>query len=262
LSHPWVVRNTASRRGRNLVITPRNSDTKYLSVGRVILDGELNRVSLKPDGQETGFICLHGSGSIELDGKRYKMEPYDGLYLPRDKEVEITTESSLDLVEMRAPVDKVYPVAYVPFSKVEEDPELSPWLGGQCSRRRVLMILGPNIKSGRLLAGITVGNSGHWTSWPPHEHGEIQEEVYLYFDIPAPGFGIQLVYTNPEDMECLVAVRSDDACIMPRGYHPNVAAPGYRMSFVWVLCAYREELDRHWGKVTFQPGIKETVDEE
>jgi 5-deoxy-glucuronate isomerase len=103
------------------------------------------------------------------------------------------------------------------------------------------------------MAGVTFSSPGNWTSWPPHEHAALAEEAYLYIDMPAPSFGIQLVYTKPEDPELAVVVREGDVVLMPAGYHPNVAAPGGRIGFLWMMAATREVEDRKFGVVNVQP---------
>jgi len=40
---------------------------------------------------------------------------------------------------------------------------------------------------------------------------------------------------------------------MPQGYHPNVAAPGGAINFVWMMAAHREDVDRQYGVVNVQP---------
>ena len=40
---------------------------------------------------------------------------------------------------------------------------------------------------------------------------------------------------------------------MPRGYHPNVAAPGCSIGFLWMMAAEREGVDRQFGVVNVQP---------
>ena len=40
---------------------------------------------------------------------------------------------------------------------------------------------------------------------------------------------------------------------MPAGYHPNVAAPGGQINFVWMMAAIREDEDRQYGVVNVQP---------
>jgi 5-deoxy-glucuronate isomerase len=79
------------------------------------------------------------------------------------------------------------------------------------------------------------------------------EEAYLYIDMPAPGWGIQLVYNDPARPEVIAVVREGDVVLMPQGYHPNVAAPGGRINFVWMMAAIREGEDRQFGVVNVQP---------
>ena len=87
----------------------------------------------------------------------------------------------------------------------------------------------------------------------PHEHAAMLEEVYLYIDMPAPAFGVQYVYTDRESPEIATFVREGDCVIIPQGYHPNVAAPGARIGFLWFMAAHREGLDRQFGVVNVQP---------
>jgi len=83
------------------------------------------------------------------------------------------------------------------------------------------------------------------------------EEMYVYFDMSAPAYGIQLVYNNPESPELVTAVRDGDAVLMPSGYHPNAAVPGHRICFLWAMAAHRELEDRQYGIVNIQPGFQQ-----
>ena len=103
------------------------------------------------------------------------------------------------------------------------------------------------------MAGVTFSEPGNWTSWPPHEHAAMLEEAYLYIDMPAPAFGIQLVYTDAHEPELATIVREGDVVLMPQGYHPNVAAPGGAINFLWMMAANREDVDRQFGVVNVQP---------
>ena len=103
------------------------------------------------------------------------------------------------------------------------------------------------------MAGVTFSQPGNWTSWPPHEHAAMLEEAYLYIDMPAPAFGVQLVYTNAREPEVATIVREGDVVLMPQGYHPNVAAPGGSINFLWMMAAHREDVDRQYGVVNVQP---------
>ncbi len=77
--------------------------------------------------------------------------------------------------------------------------------------------------------------------------------MYVYFDMPAPAYGIQMVYQQTEYPELVTVVRDGDAVLMPAGYHPNVAIPGHRITFLWAMAAHREQEDRQYGVVNVQP---------
>jgi 5-deoxy-glucuronate isomerase len=52
-------------------------------------------------------------------------------------------------------------------------------------------------------------------------------------------------------------VREGDAVVMPKGFHPNVAAPGGQINFLWMMAANREGVDRQFGVVNVQPEYAE-----
>ena len=84
----------------------------------------------------------------------------------------------------------------------------------------------------------TNGGNGAWTSWPPHEHEKDLEEVYCYFDMDDPHFGLHLSYVEPGDTHGVVAhtVKSGTMILAPRGYHPTVAAPQNNYGCGSLLC--------------------------
>ena len=142
---------------------------------------------------------------------------------------------------------------FVEFAKVQADPGLHFAAGGPAAKRELNVLLGKNVEAGRIMAGVTFSEPGNWTSWPPHEHAVLAEEAYLYINMPAPAFGVQLVYTNPREPELATIVREGDVVLMPQGYHPNVASPGGAINFLWMMAATREDVDRQFGVVNVQP---------
>jgi len=253
-----IFRHTNDRKGRHISITPENSLMKHLVYGRIILDRETPNVAFSTGALETGLICMSGDCTIKADGQTNRIERYDSIYLPRDTEVEIATDSAVDLVECSAEVEKKYPLQIVRYADVEKDSSLKFKTGGPTTTRTVNITLGKNVEAGRILAGFTTSEPGHWTSWPPHEHAAILEELYVYYDMPAPAFGVQFVYTNPEEPEFVGVVRDGDAVIMRKGFHPNVSVPGHPINFVWMMAAHREVEDRQFGVVTVQPGFDQS----
>src|ERR1700730_13162313 len=252
-----VFRNTNAHTGRQVSVTPENSSTRHLAYGRIILNSSGSAESFSTGNRETGLICLSGQAAVAVDDGEIQLGQYDAVYIPRDSRVEIRTKTSVDLAEFSADVAERYPLKVVRFSEVEKDPGLRFSTGGPGCRRRRSMLLGKNIEAGRLVAGFTDSEPGNWTSWPPHEHAEMLEEIYVYFNMPDPAFGIQLVYNNTEDPELVTVVRDGDAVLMPSGYHPNVSVPGHRISFLWAMAAHREVEDRQFGVVNVQRGFEQ-----
>ncbi|HEX8888153.1 MAG TPA: 5-deoxy-glucuronate isomerase [Pyrinomonadaceae bacterium] len=250
-----IFRRTNAQKGRHISVTPDNSSMKHLVYGRIILDDETPRAEFNTGKLETGLICLKGECAITIDSELHKINQHDSIYIPRGSAVEVTTESAVDLVECSAEVDNKYPVQIVRYADVEKDASLKFQTGGPSTTRTVNIALGKNVQAGRILAGFTTSEPGHWTSWPPHEHAAILEELYVYYDMPAPAFGVQFVYTNPDEPEFVGVVRDGDAVLMPRGFHPNVSVPGHPINFVWMMAAHREVEDRQFGVVTVQPGF-------
>ncbi len=182
------------------------------------------------------------------------MTPYDALYVPRDSRVRVKPGAAgCDFAEVAAPVERTHPVQFIPFATVKTDSGLHFAAGGPASKRELNVLMGKNVEAGRIMAGVTFSEHGNWTSWPPHEHAVLAEEAYLYIDMPAPAFGVQLVYTNPREPELATIVREGDVVLMPQGYHPNVAAPGGSINFLWMMAATREDVDRQFGVVNVQP---------
>ena len=249
-----VVRGTNSRKGRTRSIAPGTTAARHLHYGRIIMDSGDELIRFSTDEHETSLICLKGSATVSVDGTAYELGHYDSLYIPRDCEAEVAPRSEgCDLAEVSSPVANRYPLQLVRFADVQRDGTLHFKAGGSTAEREVNILIGKNVEAGRLLAGVTFSKPGNWTSWPPHEHAAMLEEAYLYVDMPAPGWGIQLVYTDPAQPEVVAVVREGDCVLMPKGYHPNVAAPGGAINFLWMMAANREGEDRQFGVVNVQP---------
>jgi 5-deoxy-glucuronate isomerase len=249
-----VRRGTHLQKGRNLALVPGDAAVRHLHYGRVILDNGDPPLTFSTEGRETALICLRGSGRIDAAGQGYQLAQYDSLYVPRDTRVTVTSgPDGFDLAEVAAPVDGKYPMQFVKFDDIRKEPTLHFMTGGTAAKRDLNILIGKNVEAGRICAGVTFTEPGNWASWPPHEHGAMLEEAYLYIDMPAPAWGIQLVYTNPKHPELVTVVREGDVVVMPGGYHPNVSAPGNKIGFLWMMAAVREVEDRQFGVVNVQP---------
>ena len=261
---------TASQLGRHLAVSPANSPLEHLHYGRIRLAargdaGAIARVCFESGSRETGLMCMKGEcrllatpgGASAGEDARQSISVglHDAVYVPRGWFVEISTDAEVDLVECSAEVTGDYPLQIVRYADVAQTPSLKFTTGGDTSRRDLNILIGSNVSAGRIVAGFTRSSPGHWTSWPPHEHTAILEEAYVYFDMPAPAYGVQLVYGSTPEQEFAKIVREGDAVVMPAGYHPNVAAPGHSINFIWMMAARSEVKDRLFGVVNIEPGF-------
>lgn len=235
-------------------MAPAKHAVSHLHYGRIILDAGDSPIRFLNENQETGLICLRGSGEVRVDGAQFQLSRYDALYVPRQSDIEVTAGAEgCDFAEVSADVEHSYPLKFVPYAEVKQNPGLRYKAGSAAAERTVNILIGKNVEAGRIIAGITSSEPGNWTSWPPHEHAAMLEEAYIYIDMPPPAWGIQFVYTNPAAPELAEVVRQGDCVVMPQGYHPNVAAPGGSINFLWIMAAHRELLDRQFGVVNVQP---------
>lgn len=247
-----IFRGTHRHSGREVFVTPENSSMRHLCYARIRLDRSVPEVNLNTGGKETALICLSGQSEVEAGQEKFTLGRYDAAYIPKGSAVRIRAESS-DLAEFSAEVEGSYPLQVVRYVDVQQDKTLHFVTGGAATTRDLNILVGKNVRAGRVMAGFTISEPGNWTSWPPHEHARMLEEMYVYIEMPAPGFGVQFVYTDTNDPDLVAVVREGDAVLMPRGYHPNVSAPGHRIGFLWAMAAHREVEDRQFGVVNIQP---------
>jgi 5-deoxy-glucuronate isomerase len=248
-----VRRATHKQKGRTQWLAPGTAAVRHLHYGRIILDPG-GKLEFSTADRETGLICLRGRAAVRAGSSTHELTLYDAIYIPRDSQVEVLADAEgCDLAEVAAPVTGNYPLQFVSYAKVRQDPALHFIAGGESTTRDLNIVIGKNVEAGRIVAGVTFSQPGNWTSWPPHEHSAMLEEVYLYIDMPEPAWGIQLVYTDRKQPELVAVVREGDCVVMPAGYHPNVAAPGGTIGFLWMMAAHREVADRQFGVVNVQP---------
>lgn len=256
MARELIFRNIAKEKGRHFAITPQTAKTDFLSVGYINLDASIPAVTFPTEGNEKVLMCMNGAADVMIDETPYSMGKFDGLYIPRDCAVTVSAKESASILESSAPVSKKYPVKLVRWNDIKDDPKFHASIGPETMHRELYQLVTEHVEAGRILLGPTFSNNGNWTSWPPHEHRNTLEEVYVYFDMPAPSFGIQLAYNDLAYPDVMVPVRENDAMVVHHGYHPNVSIPGHSINFVWILCAKKEVADRKWGVVNVQPEFK------
>ena len=79
-----------------------------------------------------------------------------------------------------------------------------------------------------MVLGEVINHPGKWSSYPPHSHEH--PEIYHYRFFPEQGFGFS---QTGEDV--LRVTHRDTVTIRGDVVHPQTAAPGYAMYYVWMI---------------------------
>lgn len=158
-------------------------------------------------------------------------------YLPAGSQVTVEAATALELAVCTAPA--------APGGKpqlVTPEQVSSRTVGVREWQRQVQDIILTDVPAQRLLVGETFNQPGCWSSYPPHKHdvdnppAEVKlEEVYHFRLNAEQGFGVQRIYSPETGLEECYAVRQGDTVVIPRGYHPVAAAPGYALYYLWML---------------------------
>lgn len=254
-----------SPKGKGLqpIVGPENSPLKLIEFGRLSL-GPGERWEASFEGKEAVLYLLGGSCDVEASGRRFhglgtRKDPFSGLptalYLPPGSTCSVRALTPLDAAVCSAPAqggDSREPALVTPdMCKVTS-------VGAFNWRREVRTVIGPEIPAQKLLVGETLNPPGNWSSYPPHKHdtrseSEVPlEEVYFFLVSPPQGFGAIRIYTpegDPEPLDEIYVVRDGDTVVIPRGYHPVTAAPGYTLFYLWVLAGE----ERKYGAWTDDP---------
>jgi 5-deoxy-glucuronate isomerase len=203
------------------------------------------------DDEETIVVLQSGKGTFAAGGTTWPVSRADvfteratALYLPPRTELVVTATSPLEAVLFSTPA----PAGGKPALVKPEDVRVN-MRGRDTYVREVHNIFVDDPYVRRLMVGETFNAPGNWSSYPPHKHdgrdGEpTLEEVYYFRVDPPQGFGQQMLYTN--DGECTTHVVKDgDTVLLPYGYHPVSAPPGYRLYYLWGMAGEQRKLALH-----------------
>lgn len=239
----WKYTSPASE-GYHSVISPENSECREAWIFRLNLPSGGSTV-LKSGTLELSGVVISGRMTLMMDGARHVLERFDSFYLPGGSEVGVSAEQDLFVYVGGARYEgqgQFFTRGYdrtLPLGAVHQIHGRPPY------EREVFMTLDPGSPASRLITGLTWGRNGGWTSWPPHQHEAHLEEVYCYFDLAPPQFGIHLSYLKSGIPEAAHFVCTGDCVIAPGGYHPTVAIPGSQNSYFWVLAARSRKSRRY-----------------
>lgn len=279
----------------NLVVHPGNSTDPDLIVdvqpgqaGWETLSFQSRRLSpghawsFDLGAQELALVVLSGTLNVSSNrghwdgiGKRYSVFsglPY-ALYLPRQTQLTATAVTPCEFAVAWVDSTQDFPPRLVTPKDV--------WVeirGGDHATRQINSLIPPGFPCDRLVVVEVYTPGGNWSSYPPHKHdvhilnedGSLKEadldEIY-YYQIERPeGYAIQRIYTDPHSplhlvgcpIDTSITARHHDVVLVPEGYHPVSAPPGYKIYYLNILAGSAQSLAASddptyaWVKKTYQ----------
>lgn len=239
--------------GYTELISPDNSPLNLITLGLLRLSKKESHTFIS-SRDEIALIVLKGICKIDYSGvlsgqtigtRTSVFEgPASAFYLPPNHELDVQAEidSEIAIVQVRADNIGLKPRVITPADVRPKTVGKGSW------RRSVFDIIGGDFPAERFIIGETINPPGNWSSSPPHKHDrhmppyESQfEEVYFYRFDPPQGYGLQRIYTAEGDIDECYAVQQNDVVAIPRGYHPVVAGPGYKLYYLWILAGKGRE---------------------
>lgn len=236
----WSVQSPEEP-GFHAVITPQSAECQHTQIYRLnLLKG--NCFALESKKLELHVVLICGAATLSDHPVLQKnMKKFDSFYIPGDNQITITAKEDCIFYIAGAVYEGIGKPLFREFDLSIPIGDIHQIHGSGVGQREVFMTLSEDDEASRLICGLTWGGGGTWTSWPPHQHENDLEEVYCYFDMPKPHFGLHLSYLHSGDTEEIVAhpVCSGTIVQAPCGYHPTVASPGTQNAYLWVLGAKR-----------------------
>jgi 5-deoxy-glucuronate isomerase len=247
-------------------VTPESAGWSYVGfeVFRLDLGSTINRSTA---GREVCAVMLSGRADMSFADQEWRdvgsrdsvfVGRPDALYAPCGGDITIAAVSEVSEVALCwAPATSVWPPALIRAG------DIRPFTRGSGRTERTIHnILMEDRQAESLLVTEVLTPAGNWSSYPPHKHDtddppreSYLEETYYHRTAHPDGFAVQLVYTHDRSVDEAIHVRDGDVVMVPRGYHPVAAGPGYDLYYLNVMAGPR----RRW-LVTTDPDHRWQLD--
>lgn len=219
----------------------------------VLTAGDELRANYFCERRELGVINIGGSGVIVVDGKEYKLNKNDGMYIGMGtKEISFASDDKEHPAKFylnSAPAHKEYPTVLIKPEGEEEDGVVivkdcnKVELGAlETSNHRTICkyILPGQVESCQLEMGMTQLKPGSvWNTMPSHTHDR-RMEVYLYYDMPEDAFVMHYM-GEPQETRHIV-MRNEEAVISPSwSIHSGSVTQAY--TFIWGMVGENQDFD-------------------
>ncbi|MCI3922940.1 5-deoxy-glucuronate isomerase [Paenibacillus sp. TRM 82003] len=252
-----------SEEGTVLRITPESAGWTYVGF-EVVQLSEGQSLSRETGSNEVCLVLLSGVADIASSEAEWRaigrrMNVFEGIppysvYVPSGDRFEVRANTAVELAICSAPGRGGREARLIAPEQVGVERR-----GSGNIERRIHNILPEQEPADSLLVVEVFTPNGHWSSYPPHKHDRdaLPEESFLeetyYFKVePKQGFGIQRVYTDDRSIDETLVVKDGEATLIPRGYHPVSAPPGYDVYYLNVMAGphrtwkFHNDPDHQW----------------
>jgi 5-deoxy-glucuronate isomerase len=233
--------------GTVIAVTPESAGWGYVGFELLVL--EADTVAARECGdREVCIVVIAGlvdisSGHAHWPAVGGRADPFSGppesAYLPPQTGFELKASGGgrCEVALCFAPARQGTSARLLPAADVRAESR-----GYGAHERTVFPILMAAGEAEALLVTEVQTPAGHWSSYPPHKHDRdalpqesYLEETYYHRIDPPQGFAIQRIYTDDRSLDDALVVTDGDVVLVPRGYHPVAAAPGYRSYYLNVM---------------------------
>lgn len=249
--------------GNVLRITPESAGWEYVGF-EVYSLRQGQRLHEQTGDQEGCLVLLTGKANIATKHERWenigermnvfeKIPPYS-VYIPSGDFYQVEAVTELEVAVCLAPGKATTAARLIAPEDVGVERR-----GAGNIERQIHNILPEQKPADSLLVVEVFTPEGNWSSYPPHKHDRDQlptesylEETYYHKINPGHGFAVQRVYTDDRSLDETLIVKDGDAVLVPKGYHPVSAPPGYELYYLNVMAGpvrtwkFHNDPDHEW----------------
>ncbi|REK59590.1 MAG: 5-deoxy-glucuronate isomerase [Geobacillus sp.] len=263
MSRLVISSHKPDKEGNAVRVTPESAGWKYIGFEVYVLQ-KGQKLRKKTVNQEACLVLLSGKanaftqyGQWKNIGERMsvfeKIPPYS-VYVPAGDFFEVEAVTDLELAVCWAPGKGTYSARLIDPSEIEVEIR-----GAGNIERRVHHILPEQKQADSLLVVEVFTPEGNWSSYPPHKHDQDNlphesylEETYYHKINHEHGFALQRVYTDDRSLDETIVIKNGDVVLVPKGYHPVAAPPGYEVYYLNVMAGpvrtwkFQNDPDHQW----------------
>ena len=244
------------KNGRVIHVTPESAGWKYVGFEVYSLkEGETLRTSTEEN--EVCLVLLSGRADVKTKKEAFenigqrmsvfeKIAPFS-VYVPNEDFYAVKALTDLELAVCLAPGKGSYPARLITPEDVGQEDRGS----GKMSRK-IHNILPEQKEADSLLVVEVYTPDGNTSSYPPHKHDKDNlpnesylEETYYHEINPSQGFVFQRVYNDDRSLNETISVENRNVVLVPEGYHPVSAVPGYESYYLNVMAGPKRKWKFH-----------------